>query len=218
MLLSTAEDCVVVVVVVNATAAEAAAADAGGSPKDRADEVIVAVCAGARDGVDATATGFIPKVNDGAELADGVNVNPVVEAVGFGVDVNVKADPGANEPTVDCGSFGAKLVTVLGIAAVGFCVNCPVAAAGAVVPNPPKGAGDGRAGDEPLKNPPNTDGIAVLEVGVDCGAKLNPPRDVGAAVVVVAAGAPPNENPPAGAGEAPNENPPAAAILKMFGF
>lgn len=160
MLLSTTDDCVVVVVVVNATED-----DGAGSPKDRADEVVVAA-SGAKEGVvDETAIGFIPKLNEGAVLVGAGNVKPV-EAEGFGVVVKEKADPGA----VDCGSFGAKLVTVLGIAAVGFDVNNPVAtvdAAGVVTPNPPKeGVDDGNV-DEPLKNPPNADGVAVLATGVD---------------------------------------------------
>lgn len=161
MLLSTTDDCVVVVVVVNATAD-----DGAGIPKE---EVVVA--AGAKVGVaDDTAIGFIPKLNEGAVLDGAGNVKPI-ETVGTGVVVNEKADPGANEPTVDCGSFGgAKLVTVLGIAAVGFGVNNPVAgvdAAGVVTPNPPKeGVDDGNA-DEPLKNPPKADGAVVFATGVD---------------------------------------------------
>lgn len=181
MLLSTTDDCVVVVVVVNATED-----DGAGSPKDRADEVVVAA-SGAKEGVvDETAIGFIPKLNEGAVLVGAGNVKPV-EAEGFGVVVKEKADPGAKEPTVDCGSFGAKLVTVLGIAAVGFDVNNPVAtvdAAGVVTPNPPKeGADDGNV-DEPLKNPPNADGVAVLATGVDCADRLKPPSEG----VAVAAG------------------------------
>lgn len=211
MLLSTADDCVVVVVVVNATAD-----DGAGSPKDRPDEVVVA--AGAKEGVvDETAIGFIPKLNEGAELVGAGNVKPVVEAAvaGFVVDVKEKADPGANEPTVDCGSFGAKLVTVLGIAAVGFGVNKPVAvdAAGVVTPNPLKEGVDVANVDEPLKNPPNADGVVVLATGVDWADK---PKPVVVVAAAAAAGGCPKENPPDGAGEAPNENPPAIGFLIIF--
>lgn len=190
-----------VVVVVNATAE-----DGGGSPKDRADDVVVG--ASVKDGVDETAIGFIPKLNDGAELVGAGNVNPVEDVAGFDVDVKEKADPGAKEPTVDCGNFGAKLVTVLGTAAVGFGANkpVPVVAAGVVTPNPPKAAEDGNA-VEPLKNPPNDDGVVVLAAGVGCEERLNPPSEVGAEVVVTA-GVPPNDD---GTCEAPNKNPPVGA-------
>lgn len=165
-MLSTADDCVVVVVVVNATAD-----DGAGSPNERADEVVVAAGAAKEGVVDETAIGFIPKLNDGAELVGGGNVKPVVPVEAAGVVVNEKAEPGAKAPPVDCGSFGAKLVTVLGIVAVGFGANNPVvvvdAAAGVDTPNPPKeGVDDGKA-DEPLKNPPNADGVVVFATGVD---------------------------------------------------
>lgn len=132
------------------------------------------VAADAKEGVvDETAIGLIPKLNEEAELVGAGNVKPIVEAAGagFGVDVKEKADPGAKEPTVDCGSFVAKLVTVLGIAAVGFGLNKPVAdavvAAGVVTPNPPKDGVDVANVDAPLKNPPNAEGVVVLATGVD---------------------------------------------------